>query len=1720
MQSNTPFSISEVTNLTNYGLQKEHFRFGVLAMESDKYITVKEPMTENTQQGTNLFTIEPLNNFKVTKKTNKSEAALMNPDSPVIALKAKVDDSGEKFIIQIWQTEPQQKLKVVEVNEPIVYWHWLNAQKLGIVTASNAYYTNISKENEGLIKIVERAGALAESCQVIGFQLDNTERWGLLTAISSPDGGKTINGHMQLCLIDQGKSQAIEGHCATFGSIYYHSPDYKSSVIAYFERKANDSTQRVWINEIGSPLEGKTKLRKSCELAMHNQFPNDFPVFMHISNKHGLLYIMTKFGFFFVLEVASCSIIYKGRISNDPVFIGARNSRTDGVLIINKSGALYQLNCDESGLAKYIASTCTHIENVNQVVNTLALHYKLPGCEGILLEQFAKAVQSGDFQEAGKIAASSPGSSIRNADTIQKLKNIPSQPGSPAPVLQYFLALLDKTKLNQVETLEIVAPLLNQGKFQHIEKWLKEDKLYVGLKLVQTIKGFDKNLANVAAEKCDDPNAKFDVLMEVGQVERALQLQGNNSNTDYMSMLKNLVLTNPEAALGVAKQAARSGTNIYNIAELFFSNGLVQQLTGFCIEVMKDNRNEDAPWQTKVLELNLNNFPQVAETILEMNVWKLYDRKKIGVLLEQKKLPQRALEHYTEYNDIRRVVLQYSANFNPEWLVNYLSKQTSEVILNLMKDLLRQNRANVPLCLQLAINNNQKLGILNVVEVFEALGIFNAVHAFLNSILGSVQDPDIYFKYIVAAARSGKFQDIEKVIRDTKYYDPAKVKDFLMEAKLQDPKPLMVLCDMHGFVDDLTKYLFTNNLFKLIEIYVLTIAPQSAPRVVGTLMDLECEERYIIALLANIRTNCPIEQLVVEFEKRNKLRLLEHWLEARVSEGNQTPALHNALAKIYIDTNKDPQSFLANNPYYESKVVGLYAAEIDPHLAMIAYKRAWGECDDELIDLTNRCKYFRVQAKYLVERRDKDLWAKVLSPDNQFRAEVIENVVATALPDSKNGEEVLACVQAFLTAKLSHELMALLEKIVYHSEFKGYNKLQNLLIITAIDNKPQKVMEYITRLDNYDAEDIAAYALDPKNSLYEEAHYIYNKKKKFPEAIDVLISYLDDIPRAASYAINVNDIQCWSRLGNAYLNKGVALEAIDCFMKSGDPNSYAQVIQLAEHSEKFEQLTKYLIMARGKIKDSMIDTELLYCLAKTNRLSELEEFINVPNSADMPRVGDRCFDDKLYEAAKAIFVRLKNNAKIASCLIKLKQFTQAFDAAKRANTPKTWKELCLACIANKEYRIANAAGMNIIVHPDHLEELIHNYELYDCIDHMIDLLEQAIATRNAHIGIFTELGVIFAKYYPEKLLEHLKRCSVTDLNVSRLLRVCERYQLWPEMVYLYSHYDEFDNAVNIMMEHSPSSWQHEQFVVLINKATNSDLYYRAVLFYLDEQPLRLNDLLKVIANKVDLTRLCQVMKNTGYVPLIVPFLKTVQNQNIAAVNEVLNQYFLEVEDHESLRASVTQYENIDQVALAKATENHELVEFRRVAAYLYRRNQKFKQSIEISIHDKQFRDAVETAQESNQPELIEELLKYFIDNEEKEFFTTTLYTCYEQLKPEMVLELSWRFVLYDFSMPYFVQLVKDLTTKVESVEKKTDQREKKIQKQEEMQMSQPPIDIYQDLGFIMPGLSNLPMLPGPGGIGGGMGYPSQQMLPGPNYGGFPSQQQQQQGGFGGGNFRY
>ena len=90
-------------------------------------------------------------------------------------------------------------------------------------------------------------------------------------------------------------------------------------------------------------------------------------------------------------------------------------------------------------------------------------------------------------------------------------------------------------------------------------------------------------------------------------------------------------------------------------------------------------------------------------------------------------------------------------------------------------------------------------------------------------------------------------------------------------------------------------------------------------------------------------------------------------------------------------------------------------------------------------------------------------------------------------------------------------------------------------------------------------------------------------------------------------------------------------------------------------------------------------------------------------------------------------------------------------------------------------------------------------------------------------------------------------------------------------------------------------------------------------------------------------------------PLVKPYLRSVQKNNNKAINEALNNLFIEEEDYQSLRASIDAYDNFDNISLAQRLEKHELIEFRRIAAYLYKGNNRWKQSVDLCKKDKLFK---------------------------------------------------------------------------------------------------------------------------------------------------------------------
>ena len=140
--------------------------------------------------------------------------------------------------------------------------------------------------------------------------------------------------------------------------------------------------------------------------------------------------------------------------------------------------------------------------------------------------------------------------------------------------------------------------------------------------------------------------------------------------------------------------------------------------------------------------------------------------------------------------------------------------------------------------------------------------------------------------------------------------------------------------------------------------------------------------------------------------------------------------------------------------------------------------------------------------------------------------------------------------------------------------------------------------------------------------------------------------------------------------------------------------------------------------------------------------------------------------------------------------------------------------------------------------------------------------------------------------------------------------------------------------------------------------------------------------------------------------------------------------------------------------------------------------------------------------------MVDKLLTYLAYIKERDSFAACLYTCYELVRPDIVLELAWRANYMEYAMPFFVQSVREITDKIELVGKKTDVLEKKEEKAEKSAEFNANVNSLEYSDMMMQGFNAYPMLMPPPEMMMPLALPSSQ----PMYFNQPGF-----GGFGGGN---
>ncbi|KAG5544935.1 hypothetical protein RHGRI_017408 [Rhododendron griersonianum] len=118
--------------------------------------------------------------------------------------------------------------------------------------------------------------------------------------------------------------------------------------------------------------------------------------------------------------------------------------------------------------------------------------------------------------------------------------------------------------------------------------------------------------------------------------------------------------------------------------------------------------------------------------------------------------------------------------------------------------------------------------------------------------------------------------------------------------------------------------------------------------------------------------------------------------------------------------------------------------------------------------------------------------------------------------------------------------------------------------------------------------------------------------------------------------------------------------------------------------------------------------------------------------------------------------------------------------------------------------------------------------------------------------------------------------------------------------------------------------------------------------------------------------------------LVKPYMVAVQSNNVTTVNDALNEMYVDDKKKrcmwrkktDRLRESIDLHDSFNQIGLAQKIEKHDLLEMRCVAAYIYKKVGRWKQSTALSKKDNLYKDAMETASQSGDLELAEGLLTH------------------------------------------------------------------------------------------------------------------------------------------------
>uniref|UniRef100_A0AC35ESN0 Clathrin heavy chain n=1 Tax=Panagrolaimus sp. PS1159 TaxID=55785 RepID=A0AC35ESN0_9BILA len=533
-----------------------------------------------------------------------------------------------------------------------------------------------------------------------------------------------------------------------------------------------------------SPGGPETYQKKAVDIPFNDA--GDFPVAIRVSEKYGLIHLLSKFNNIFAYELESMTPVYHSAIKlSAPAQLVAAWDQIGGYTVLTQDFNLVAISVNDMNIVPFMVHNGKH-----DLALKFATRCALPGAEELVVRRFEQLFHNDrDYFKAAELAAATP--VLRTPETLRLFRQLPAVNGTSAANV-YFNAILKNANavLNKIETLEICNCAIAQNRPELIEKLLTEKKLTSCEELGDAVKRVNPRLAmKVYIEANDCPGKVVQLLAEQGDFDKIITYcQNTNYAPDYVGILRNVITSHSPKTAEFAYTLASQTPPLVDpekIVDCFEEFSEVENCTKFLFRYLTQDTPENGRLQTRAIEMNLNHAPTVAEAILSRRIFNHYDKPYIAQLCEKAQLYTHALELYDNVSDIKRVLTLIN-KFDNDKIVEFCGKLSAEDCYECVEELVKHGGPErVQLACLIATKYSDFLGPDKIIKLFEHHRQNGALFFYLQSIVNHSTDPEVHFKYIQAAVRHKQIKDAERVCRESSYYDPSQVIAFLKEANLQ-----------------------------------------------------------------------------------------------------------------------------------------------------------------------------------------------------------------------------------------------------------------------------------------------------------------------------------------------------------------------------------------------------------------------------------------------------------------------------------------------------------------------------------------------------------------------------------------------------------------------------------------------------------------------------------------------------------------------------------------------------------------------------------------------------------------------------------------------------------------------------------------------------------------------------------------------------------------------